>query len=153
MNNIAAQRPISSHADMGAGSVPSQTNRQPFAAPTRTPRLLLRASGAPPGPTDGAWWPWTPNLTAELHDLISVLTPRLGQLARLGFAWNAVSLAQRRIDDEDGVQIHGPTPDQPPDTMQLFGTNGTCLTLLVVPADTDPHLADRQMRQAAGRPR
>ncbi|WP_030524644.1 DUF5994 family protein [Nocardia rhamnosiphila] len=147
MSHEPRSRPITNHAAMGAAT-PPVGNHQPFPAPTRTPRLLLRDRGTGPAPVDGAWWPWTQNLTTELHDLISALTPRLGILARIEFAWNAISLAQRRIDAEDGVGIHGPAPDQPPDVMQLLGTNGTSLTLLIVASDTDLRLAGQRMRQS-----
>ncbi|WP_201298196.1 DUF5994 family protein [Nocardia sp. CY41] len=144
-------RPITNHAAMGAHAVAFPGDRQPFPTPTRTPRVLLRPAGDEPEQLGGAWWPWTSNLTTELHDLVTALTPRLGELARIGFDWNAISLAQRRIDDDDGIHINGPVAGQPSDTMRLVGTNGTSLTLLVIPADTEPRLADRRMRQAAGR--
>ncbi|MEU7766506.1 DUF5994 family protein [Nocardia sp. NPDC049190] len=140
MNPEPRSRPITNHAAMGNTPL-SARNRQPFPTPTRTPRLLLRRRDTGPAPVDGTWWPWTPNLTIELHDLISALTPRLGTLARIGFAWNTISLEQRRIEDDDGVHTHGPQPDQPRDVMRLFGTNGASLTLLIVASDTDLHLA------------
>ncbi|ATL72263.1 hypothetical protein CRH09_32240 [Nocardia terpenica] len=138
---------------MGADSGPPPNRTQPFPNPTRTSRILLRAQHSThPGDPDGAWWPWTPNLTAELHDLISALTPRLGHITRIGFDWNAASLAQRRGDHDDGVHMHGPDVDQPPDIMRMTGTQGTALTLLIVPFDTSPDQADNRMRQAAGHP-
>ncbi|MFE3055190.1 DUF5994 family protein [Nocardia sp. NPDC059239] len=129
------------------GVVPGRA--QPFPTPTRTPRLMLQERGAATGDVDGAWWPWTANLTAELHDLISAVTPRMGSIARIGFDWNARSLAQRRIDHDDGVELRGPGIDQPPAVMRLIGTDGSQLTLLVIPFDTPVHRADEQMRQAA----
>ncbi|MFQ6329949.1 DUF5994 family protein [Nocardia sp. CWNU-33] len=149
---IQTQRPITNHRDMTRNTGPPQRDRQPFRTPTRTPRLLLREGGTRSSNVDGAWWPWTANLTAELHDLISVLTPRLGPTVRIGFDWNAVSLTQRRIDHDDGIQIHGPGKNQPPDVMHLIGAQGARLTLLVIPADTSPLQADRQMRRASGKP-
>ncbi|MFE3260052.1 DUF5994 family protein [Nocardia sp. NPDC059091] len=146
MNHEPRSHPITNHAATGAATL-SPGNRQPFPIPTRTPRLLLRRRDAGPAPIDGAWWPRTPNLTSELHDLISALTPRLGALTRIGFAWNTISLIQRRIDHDDDAHTHGPQPDQPPDVMRLFGTNGSSLTLLVVPSDTDLRLAGERMRQ------
>ncbi|WP_281032723.1 hypothetical protein [Nocardia araoensis] len=71
-------------------------------------------------------------------------------MARFGFAWNAKSLAQRRIDDDDGVDMCGPVPGQPPDTMQLFGIKGAELALLIIPADTEPLIAAQRMRHASG---
>jgi hypothetical protein len=149
----AMNRPISNHSDMGKVPDPLRKNRQPFGRPTRTPRVLLGARGARSGSVDGAWWPWTANLTAELHDLISVVTPRLGYTVRVGFDWNSVSLVQRRIDDDDGIQMHGPGSKQAAGIMHLHGAHGAALALLVIPFDTPPELADRQMRLAAGQPR
>lgn len=128
---------------------PASDRTQPFPAPTRTPRLLLRERRSRAGDVDGAWWPRTANLTAELHDLITAITPRTGPIARIGFDWNAKSLSQRRIDHADGVELFGPGLDQPPAVMRLIGTDGGLLVLLVVPFDTPPTLADDQMRRAA----
>ncbi|WP_245550640.1 DUF5994 family protein [Nocardia niigatensis] len=149
MIDASAKRPITNHAAMGEPAS-ARRNRQPYPSPTRTPRVLLRRPYTAPGPVDGAWWPRTANLTNELHDLIHVLTPWLGRLTRVGFAWNARTLAQRRIDEDDRVNMHGPAPDLPPDTMQLFGTEGANLTLLIIPADTEPLVADQRMRHASG---
>ncbi|MFI7671132.1 DUF5994 family protein [Nocardia sp. NPDC049526] len=146
MTHIKAHRPITNHRDMTGNIGPPLRNLQPFRSPTRTPRLLLRASGSRSGQVDGAWWPWTANLTAELHDLISVLTPRLGSTVRIGFGWNAVSLAQRRIDHDDGIRLHGPGAAQPDDVMHLVGAGGTHLALLVIPADTPPDQANSRMQ-------
>lgn len=121
---------------------------QPFRVPTRTPRLLLHPPGPSSGAVDGAWWPWTANLTAELHDLISALTPRTGAISRIGFDWNTVSLAQRRIDRADGVRLDGPAAGQAPAVMRLIGADGGRLTLLVIPFDTPPRQADELMRPA-----
>lgn len=127
---------------------PLPSHTQPFPIPTRTPRLLLRRSGTLSSGADGVWWPWTANLTAELHDLISALTSRVGPIARVGFDWNTTSLAQRRIDHDDGVELRGPGIDQPPDLMRLTGADGDTLTLRVIPFDTPSQQADQQMRQA-----
>lgn len=156
MPRIRIRRPITNHFDMAAATGPPDpqpTGGQPFRTPTRTPRLLLRESETGTGPeqVDGAWWPWTNNLTAELHDLISVLTPRLGPTARVSFDWNAISLTQRSIDRRDGVEVHGPEAGQPHGVMRLIGTNGTQVTLHVIPADTPPARAERELRQAVGK--
>ena len=58
---------------------------QPFDAPTRTVRLLLRDPDEHSPGVDGAWWPRGGNLTAELHDLVCALTPRLGRAERITF--------------------------------------------------------------------
>ncbi|GAB2544824.1 DUF5994 family protein [Nocardia heshunensis] len=113
------------------GPAPDQT--QPFPAPSRTPRLLLQELRTGTGEVDGAWWPWTADLPAELDDLIAAVTPRMGPIARVGFDWNASSSAL----------------DQPPAVMRLTGTDGSLLILRVIPFDTPVQLADEQLRQAA----
>ena len=66
-------------ADRGLGRFQATAGGgQPFDTPTRTPRLLLRDRDEESGGVDGVWWPRTDNLTTELHDLVTTLTPRLG---------------------------------------------------------------------------
>lgn len=124
---------IPSHFDMGAHA-PTPGNKQPFAHPTRTPRLLLAQRSDRPTPIDGVWSPWTTNLTNELHDLATALTVRLGPISRVAFDWNAVSSSQRRIDEADGIRVTGPVPDQPANVMYVFGQNGNRMTLVVIAA-------------------
>ncbi|MDG3013848.1 DUF5994 family protein [Speluncibacter jeojiensis] len=85
---------------------------------------------------DGVWWPRTANLTRELHDLISAVTPSVGVTGRITFGWNPASISQRRADLPDGVTVEDRIADQPPDVMYLFGDNGTRLSLLIIPAAT-----------------
>ncbi|WP_063061568.1 DUF5994 family protein [Nocardia sienata] len=121
---------------------------QPFAAPTRTPRLLLGAPAQRPERIDGAWWPRTDNVTNELHDLISALTTRLGVTTRIAFDWNSLSLSQRGIDPPDGIEVTGPLPDQPDTVMYVFGLHDRCIRLLVIDPATTAARAEAQMRAA-----
>ncbi|CAM2947813.1 DUF5994 domain-containing protein [Prescottella defluvii] len=118
---------------------------QPFPTPTRTPRLLLRAGEA--NDVDGVWWPRTRNLTAELHDLITKLTPRLGAVASIRFGWNTVSIKQRGIDIDDGVEITGPEPGQPGNVLRVHGRDGRHLDLVVVRPGLDAHYGYQLMRR------
>ncbi|UGT59850.1 DUF5994 family protein [Nocardia asteroides] len=137
-------------AEHGLGRSPDADGRQPFAAPTRTPRLLLRDRDDPSERVDGAWWPRTGNLTSELHDLIAVLTPRLGATLRVAFDWNALSLSQRSIDAPDGIEVDGPLPDQPAGVMYVFGADEEQLRLLVIDAATETERATAQLNRASG---
>ncbi|MCX5042176.1 DUF5994 family protein [Aldersonia sp. NBC_00410] len=119
---------------------------QPFPSPTRTPRLVLRSPGAGSEQLSGAWWPWTSNLTAQLHDVISALTPRTGPIERVAFDWDTVSVNQRRIDGIDGIRCTGPLLGQPTDVMFLFGTDGRCTMLVLIPSTTLPQRAFEDMR-------
>ena len=141
--------PPSPRRDLGRFQ-PAADGGQPFDAATRTPRLLLRARGDESGGVDGAWWPRTSNLTSELHDVINALTERLGATRRLSFDWNAHSISQRNIDRPDGVQVTGPLPEQPPDIMYVFGTDGRRLQLLIIPPDTAADDAFAAMQRSVG---
>ncbi|KOS53901.1 DUF5994 family protein [Rhodococcus rhodochrous] len=127
----------------------TRTRLQPFPQPTRTPRLLLRPAGAPESSVDGAWFPWTSNVTVELHDLVAALTPRLGAVARISFEWNALSSAQRRIDEFDGIAVTGPLPDQPSKMMYVYGENGARMVLAIIAPHTNPDRAYEIMRFVA----
>lgn len=119
---------------------------QPFPIPTRTPRLVLRSQVAGSGKISGAWWPWTSNLTAQLHDLISVLTPHTGPIERIAFDWDAISVNQRRIDNTDGIRFVRPLPGQPAGVMCLIGTDRRGTLLVVIPPTTQPQRAYEDMR-------
>ncbi|MDH6290793.1 DUF5994 family protein [Rhodococcus sp. NM-2] len=138
------------HSGRGLGLSRPADGGQPFDAPTRTPRLLLRARGEVSEGVDGAWWPRTTNLTTELHDLISALTDRVGTTERVAFDWNSLSISQRGIDRRDGIEVSGPDPDQPTDIMYVFGTDGRRLDILIVGPNTDADNAFEAMQRAVG---
>ncbi|WP_245649581.1 DUF5994 family protein [Nocardia shimofusensis] len=141
--------PVPSHVETREGSAVSSV-AQPFGSPTRTPRVLLSSPEDSLGLVDGAWWPRTDNLTSELHDLVSAVTPQLGPIARISFDWNVFSANQRRIDREDGIEVTGPDADQSADVIRLSGRQGAQLDLFVIAADTPPELADQRMRELLG---
>ncbi|NKS77076.1 hypothetical protein GS539_13255 [Rhodococcus hoagii] len=119
---------------------------QPFPVPTRTPRLVLRGQKSGSGQIAGAWWPWTSNLTAQLHDLISVLAPRTGPIERIAFDWDMLSINQRRIDNTDGIRFTEPLPGQPAGVMCLIATDRRGTLLVVIPPTTQPQRAYDDMR-------
>jgi hypothetical protein len=138
-------------ADRGLGqSRATADGGQPFDTPTRTPRLLLRDRGEESAGVDGAWWPRTGNLTTELHNLVTALTPRLGTTTRITFDWNSLSRSQRRIDPPDGIEVTGPLPDQPADVLYVYGPHDQRLRLLVIDPTTDPSHAEARIRKAVG---
>src|SRR3954466_2822784 len=51
--------------------------------PEHTPRLRLKPKASHSGFVDGAWWPQSDDLTAELPDLLAVLSVRLGRIDRV----------------------------------------------------------------------
>ena len=62
--------------------------------PDYTPRLRLKPKAERTGHVDGAWWPWSDDLTKELPDLLAVLSVRLGPIERV--MYNLGECQQRR---------------------------------------------------------
>src|ERR1700684_3652507 len=56
--------------------------------PAQTPRLRLKPKAPQSGYVDGAWWPHSDELMAELPDLLSVLSVRLGPISRVMYNVN-----------------------------------------------------------------
>ena len=53
------------------------------AGPENTPRLRLKRKAPISGYVDGAWWPHSDDLPKGLPDLLTVLSVRLGTVARV----------------------------------------------------------------------
>ncbi|MGV0740685.1 DUF5994 family protein [Mycobacterium syngnathidarum] len=130
---------------------PQQTRRndQNTIVPARTPRLRLKPKAPQSGYVDGAWWPRSNDLSAELPDLLAVLSVRLGRIDRVLYHLNAWADAPRKLTTGgravrlDGYRL------QPINTIEVLGLEGDRLTLLVIPPDTDVNDAHRTMMTAA----
>ena len=123
----------------------------PRATPHPRPRLRLKPKAPTTGYVDGAWWPHSDILAEELSNLLAVLTVRLGPIERVIYNlgdWaktpNQVQLGGR------AVQLGGYS-GQPVDTVQVIGTNGPKLVLLVIPPETAHDSAHDTMMSAATR--
>jgi hypothetical protein len=117
--------------------------------PENTPRLRLKRKAPISGFVDGAWWPHSDDLGAELPDLLTVLSVRLGNIERVRYnraEWvNAP--AKLRFADQlvrlDGYDRH------PAGTLGVQGSRGGEMLLLVIPAHTDPDQAHAAMMATA----
>ncbi len=120
------------------------------APPEHTPRLRLKSKAPQSGYVDGAWWPHSDDLTAELPDLLSVLSVRLGPIGRVIYNINewatppAKFATGGRMVRLDGYRL------QPPSTVEVLGLNSTKIVLLVVSPHADPAQAHAAMMTAAG---
>ena len=119
-----------------------------------TPRLRLEPPPRDPpqrpaGAVNGAWWPHTDDLGAELPDLLTALSARLDPVERIVYhpddwAWKPTPLP-----------FHGRTvgleadPVQPTGTISVIGVDGTQVAFLVVPPHTDPDRAHTTLTTAA----
>ncbi len=128
------------HMDIGRRHTP----------PVHTPRLRLKPKAPQSGYVDGAWWPHSEDLTAELPDLLSVLSVRLGPIGRVIYnvdewAKPPAKLATGgRTVRLDGYRL------QPFNTVEVLGLNRNKLVLLVVSPHADPDQAHAIMMTAAG---
>jgi hypothetical protein len=116
------------------------------------PRLRLKPEAPATGWVDGAWWPHSRDLTAELPSLLPALTDRLGRIERVTHHLAAWAPAPRRLrsgDEHDDVRLEG-FRSQHTATLTVIGDRHR-LTLLVIPPDTDPGLAQRALLTAAHR--
>jgi hypothetical protein len=118
--------------------------------PVQTPRLRLKPKAPLSGYVDGAWWPHSEDLTAELPDLLSVLSVRLGPIGRVIYNLNewakppAKFATGGRMVRLDGYRL------QPVNTVEVLGLNGNKIVLLVASPHADPDQAHAIMMTAAG---
>jgi hypothetical protein len=99
------------------------------------------------GILDGAWWPRSRDVEAELPGLISALTEHLGPVARVGLdraAWDGVPT--RLV--VDGRIVHIDASAVGDDTVLVTRGGQDIFSLLVVPPDTPPGAARAAMGQA-----
>ncbi|WP_419402903.1 DUF5994 family protein [Mycobacteroides abscessus] len=130
---------------------PQQTRRndQNSIVPARTPRLRLKPKAPQSGYVDGAWWPHSDDLSAELPDLLAVLSVRLGPVHRVLYHLNAWTKAPRKlITAGRAVHLDG-YRRQPANTIEILGLDGDRLALLVMPPGTHPNDAHHAMMTAA----
>ncbi|SPM30677.1 DUF5994 family protein [Mycobacterium terramassiliense] len=118
--------------------------------PAHTPRLRLKAKAPQSGYVDGAWWPHSDDLTAELPDLLSVLSVRLGRIARVLYNMNDWATAPAKFATGGRtVRLDG-YHRQPVNTVEVLGLNRSKIVLLVVSPHADPEQAHAIMMTAAG---
>jgi hypothetical protein len=117
--------------------------------PEHTPRLRLKPKAPQSGHVDGAWWPRSDDLAAELPDLLAVLSIRLGRIDRVLYNLNEWAKAPPKLATGGRrVRLDG-YRRQPTNTIEVLGLYGNRIALLVVPPNTDPDLAHEAMMTAA----
>jgi hypothetical protein len=127
---------------------PPTAGRHPT-PPDYTPRLRLKPKAERTGYVDGAWWPWSDDLTKELPDLLAVLSVRLGPIERVLYNLGEWSTAPRKaMVGERMVRLDG-YRHQPINTLEILGVSRGRILLLVVPPATDPDQAHATMMAAA----
>lgn len=101
------------------------------------------------GYVDGAWWPHGDDLTAELPDLLAVLSVRLGPVDRVLYKVSDWAHAPAqfttggRVVKLDGYRL------QPANTIEVLGLDGKRIVLLVIAPHTEPGRAHDTLMAAA----
>ncbi len=109
--------------------------------------LRLETTHERGGVLDGAWWPRSRDVAAELPGLVRALTEHLGAVTRIGLdsaAWDG--LPTRLVVDDRVVHIDGSSVGD--DTVLVTRGDQDLFSLLVVPPDTPPGAAHAAMAQA-----
>ena len=135
-------------ADPNTVGAPAQTGN----TATATPLRLQLDPNRPAEPyLDGAWWPRSTELRAELPALLVELSAQLGSIALVGYhrdAWNA---APGDLDlAGHPVHLQGFVSPTPP-TLVVIADTGQRVTLRVVPPETDGASASQAMTAATNR--
>ena len=113
-------------------------------------RLQLKSHAPASAYLDGAWWPRSLELAAELPASVDALSDRLGELAVVAYHRNAWTQAPPQMQIDGGtVQLQGCTSDGPA-TVMLIGHDGRRVTLRVSSPQTTETVA-RQGLDAASK--
>ncbi|HEX7309411.1 DUF5994 family protein [Lentzea sp.] len=137
-------------------SAPHQSIAPPAVTATEQPRhhqlrLRLRPKALTTGYVDGAWWPRSRDLAAELPALLAVLAVRLGDIPRVSYTLADWGMAPRQIA-VDGVRVRlSGFWSRPAHTLDLVAGDRRRIALLVVPPDTESSAAHHTMMSAVQR--
>lgn len=112
-----------------------------------TALLRLRTTHSREGALDGAWWPRSRDVAAELPGLIRVLTEHLGPITRVGLDTDAWEEVPTRVVVDDRV-VHLDSYPVGDDTVLITRGDRDHFALLVVPPGRTPDAARQAMARA-----
>ena len=112
-------------------------------APAPALRMSLAPLGSAPALLDGAWWPRSRDLGAELPQLVAALDPLWGRITRITVNPTHWPAAFPRKVPVDGhvVKVGWFLAEQDPHQLLLLSYRTSRWDLLVVPPETDPATA------------
>lgn len=125
---------------------------QPIDIPASEARVSLKPFSRHPGMVNGAWWPRSRDLTAELPALIAVLDQAWGQMNRVTVNVRMWPQVPKRVrTGAHTVRVGWFDAEQDPNDVCLisYGSAPGRWDLLVVPPETDPARAAQLMAAAS----
>jgi hypothetical protein len=125
---------------------------QPADIPVSEARLSLKPFSRHPGMVNGAWWPRSRDLTAELPALVAVLDKAWGQMNRVTVNVRMWPQVPKRVrTGAHIVRLGWFDAEQDPNDLCLlsYGSAPGRWDLLVVPPETDPERAAQLMDAAS----
>ena len=130
------------------------TIRYPPAVEDRTAslplRLMLAPAGTAPPLLDGAWWPRSRDLTAELPALTAALDPLWGRITHVTVNPTFWPVIPRKVPvNGHVVGVGWFAAEQDPHKLLLLSYSVGRWDLLVIPPETTPAAAARLMAEAA----
>ncbi|MEV7864703.1 DUF5994 family protein [Streptomyces sp. NPDC088124] len=112
-------------------------------------RLQLAPPGSAPALIDGAWWPRSRDLTAELPALTAVLDPLWGRITRVTVNPTFWGVIPRKVPVQGHVvKVGWFKAEQDPHELLLLSYTAGRWDLLVIPPETDAVTAARLMTTA-----
>lgn len=134
-------------AETGESTVTAQQSGRS----ARPLRLQIDRHAPHTGLVDGAWWPHSTNLTAELPDLLAALAVELGPVHRVLFHTHDWDTAPTGFTTGGTwVRLHGRRHEQPR-YLDILSLTAGRIVLLVVPPHTATAAAHAAMTAAATR--
>ncbi|UQX01863.1 DUF5994 family protein [Streptomyces sp. RerS4] len=112
-----------------------------------TALLRLQTTHSREGVLDGAWWPRSRGVGAELPALVRALTTHLGPVTRVGLDTDAWEEVPARVVVDDRV-VHLDSFPVGDDTVLITRGDDDHFALLVVPPDMTPDAARGAMARA-----
>ena len=112
-------------------------------------RLALKPRRAAKGFFDGGWWPRSADPVVEFSALVRALVEQRGLVHRIGFGLRAWDMAPGRLVAPHGIVRLQGFHALNGYTVIAIGPVIRRLTLLMVPAGTDPETANRALTLAS----
>ena len=126
--------------------------RDSLVATTADARLSLKPLEKTSGYVDGAWWPGSLDLAAEIPSLVKQLSGRWGAVDRVSYDVAAWTPTARQITAGGRrIRLDGFRGRRPTDAVHVMGGGRPALTLLIIPPTAPAGEAAATLRRAGSR--